>query len=348
MGKRWLCGLLSLLLAGGMVGCTPLTVATKQTDTYMDVFDTVCTVTAYGVPAAAFQEQSDALHGQLKRYHQLFDIYNTYEGMNNLKTVNDSAGGDPVPVEEPVLDLLEFGQRMYTLTEGRVNMLFGPVLALWHDARRQADSKATAADLPAKAALEQAAAYTSPEVLVIDRQAGTVRLTHPKARLDVGALAKGYAAQLAADYAARTLGWQSALLDIGGNLCAVGDKGGQPFTIGIRNPDTDSAKPYLMKVGVKDRAVVTSGDYQRYFTVDGVRYHHIIDVDTLYPAAHVRSVTVLHEDSGVADALSTALFTLPLEEGQALLEKVPGAEALWVLPDGSLRHSDGFEASILT
>lgn len=347
MGKRWLCGLLCLVLAGGMTGCAPMPAA-KQTDTYMDVFDTVCTVTAYGVPVAVFREQSDALHGQLKRHHQLFDMYNTYEGMNNLKTVNDSAGGDPVAVDTLILDLLEFGQRMYALTEGRVNMLFGPVLSLWHDARRQADSKATAADLPARSSLEQAAAHTSPQLLIIDRQAGTVQLTHPDARLDVGALAKGYAAQLAAEYAAETLGWQAALLDIGGNLCVVGDKGGQPFTVGIRNPDTDSARPYLMKVGVSNRAVVTSGDYQRYFMVDGVRYHHIIDVDTLYPATGMRSVTILYEDSGVADALSTALFTLPLEKGRALLAKVPGAEALWVLSDGQVQYSDGFEAAILS
>ncbi len=341
MGKRWLCGLFSLLLAGGLAGCTSFSEMTKQSATYMDVFDTVCTVTAYGVNETEFRQQEKKLHNELRRYHQLFDIYNTYEGINNLKTINDAAGGDPVAVEQPVLDLLSYGLEVYDLTDGRVNILFGPVLRLWHQAR-------TETALPDGTVLKQAAAHTSPDSLVIDRQAGTVSLTDPDARLDVGALAKGYAAEQVAAYAAGELGWTSALLDIGGNIRAVGDKGGKPFTIGIRNPDTESAKTYLLTVGVSDGAVVTSGDYQRYFTVDGKRYHHIIDRNTLYPTDYARSVSVLCADSAQADALSTALFAMPLQEGQALLSQVEGAEAVWVLPDGSLRYSDGFEAYILS
>ena len=93
--------------------------------------------------------------------------------------------------------------------------------------------------------------------------------------------------------------------------------------------------------------MVTSGDYQRYFTVDGVTYHHIIDPDTLYPADHWRSVTILCPDSGLADALSTALFTLPQQEGQALLDAF-GAQAMWVQPDGGILYSPGFREYIRT
>ena len=346
MGKRILCGLLSLLIAGGLAGCASFADAGKRSVTYMDVFDTVCTVTVYG--ARDFDSEAQRFHAELRRYHQLFDIYNTYEGINNLKTINDAAGGDPVAVEQPVLDLLSYGQQVYDLTQGRVNVLFGAVLTLWHDARTRAQEPEATASLPDPAALQKAAAHTDMSALELDVAAGTVRLADPYARLDVGAVAKGFAAQRMAEFAREELGWTSALLDIGGNICAVGDKTGTPFSIGIRNPDTDSAKTYLLTVGVQDGAVVTSGDYQRYFTVDGKRYHHIIDTHTLYPADCVRAVTVLCADSALADALSTALFTMSVADGKAFLEQIQGAEAVWVQQDGSLAYSDGFEAYLLS
>lgn len=106
------------------------------------------------------------------------------------------------------------------------------------------------------------------------------------------------------------------LISVGGNVCATGPKPetGQPWVVGIQNPD--APEEYLHTIYVEDFSVVTSGDYQRYFTVDGVAYHHIIDPDTLFPADYWRSVTILCPDSGLADALSTALFTLPQQEGR--------------------------------
>lgn len=347
--RRWLCGLLCLLLALSVIGCAPLS-AVPQTITWLDVFDTVTNLTVYGVEAEAFAEEAQRLHDRLVYYHQLFDIYHTYDGVNNLKTVNDAAGGQPVAVAEPILDLLEYSKEAYTLTDGRVNVLFGPVLKLWHDSREMALETPARAALPDPAALEEAARHTDPNLLVIDRDAGTVCLTDPDARLDVGAIAKGYAAEQVAQYAATELQWESALLDVGGNVRAIGGKPGlgsaQPFTIGVRNPDTDSARAYLLTVGITDMAAVTSGDYQRYFEVDGTRYAHIIDVDTLQPARHVRSVTVICPDSGLADVLSTALFTLSVEEGRTLLSQHKNAEAVWVLADGSLAYSADFDRYI--
>ncbi len=336
--RRLLCLLCSLLLAGGLWGCAP----GGQTVTYMDTFDTVCRITAYG----AAQEDFDRLHGELVRYHRLFDIYNTYEGISNLKTINEAAG-QPVTVGEDILDLLAYGREMYTLTDGQVNILLGTVLELWHTARVAALADPTAATLPSPAALQAAATHTAIDAMVIDRQAGTVQLTDPAARLDVGALAKGFVANRLAAYAREQLGWTSALLDIGGNVCAVGGKGNLPFTIGIQHPDVTAAG-YLATVQVADVSVVTSGDYQRYFEVDGTRYHHIIDPTTLQPATPMRAVTVIATDSAMADALSTALFTLPLSEGQALLSRVEDAEAVWMEADGTVTYSDGFEGYMVS
>ncbi len=346
MVKRVCCVLLSLLFVGGLVGCAPFSSKPRRSQTYMDVFDTVTEITVYGMSEAEFFADVEKLHDELTAYHRLYDIYNTYPELNNLKTVNDAAGGAPVKVDGRILDLLEYGLDAYERTDGRVNILFGAVLSLWHEARERGLADPETASLPDAAALTAASAHVLPDALIIDRAAGTVRLTDPAARIDVGAIAKGYAVEQVARYAERELGWSSALISVGGNIRTIGGKGGAdsdtPFTVGIQNPDTSSAKTYLTTVNITDMAVVTSGDYQRYYTVDGKTYAHIIDPQTLYPAAHVRAVTVVCADSGLADVLSTALYCLPPEQGKALLEKAPNAHAVWVLTDGSLEYSEGF------
>lgn len=137
------------------------------------------------------------------------------------------------------------------------------------------------------------------------------------------------------------------LLSVGGNVRATGPKpGGENWVVGIQAPGGESGA-FLHTLYVRDVSVVTSGDYQRYYTVGGVRYHHIIDPTTCRPAAYWRAVTVLCADSGLADALSTALFTLPQAEGQALLDRY-GAEAMWVDASGGEVFSPGFSAYLRT
>ena len=137
------------------------------------------------------------------------------------------------------------------------------------------------------------------------------------------------------------------LISVGGNVCATGpkDANGTPWVIGIQDPDNGSG--HLHTLEVTGGSVVTSGDYQRNFAVDGEFYHHIIDPVTLFPSKYWRSVTVVCEDSGLADALSTALFLLPQEEGQRLLNE-SGAMAMWMDRDGKLFYSPGFEEMIRT
>ena len=143
---------------------------------------------------------------------------------------------------------------------------------------------------------------------------------------------------------AREQGMGHLLLSVGGNVCAVGGKlDGTPWQVGIENPQLESQKPYVGTVRLSGKSIVTSGDYQRYYTVGGKRYCHIIRPDTGMPSGYFPSVSVLAEDSGLADALSTALFNMELEEGLALVEAWPGVEALWILEDGGIRCSSGFK-----
>lgn len=337
--------LLALLL---LCGCTAAPAKTEETAskryeaTFLTLFDTVTTIVGYAETEADFTATAQAIHDDLLEYHQLYDIYNEYEGMNNLKTVNDHAREAPVSVDRKIIDLLLFSKDLYTRTGGKVNIAMGSVLSLWHDARELGVQYPDEAALPDRDALERAAAHTDINSIQIDEEKGTVFFSDPEVRLDVGAIAKGYAVQQVCGSAPAGL-----LISVGGNVCATGPKPetGQPWVVGIQNPD--APEEYLHTIYVEDFSVVTSGDYQRYFTVDGVAYHHIIAPDTLFPADYWRSVTILCPDSGLADALSTALFTLPQQEGQALLDAF-GAQAMWVRPDGSILYSPGFREHIRT
>ena len=305
--------------------------------TYLDVFDTVTSISAVTDGEEIFRQQAEGIHGLLLRYHQLFDIYNDYPGLNNLKTINDHAGIGPVKVDGEILHLLNDCRDYYERTNHAVNAAMGSVLRLWHEARTAGLDDPAHAALPDAAALQKATAHTDWAAVEIDEEAGTVYITDPELRLDVGAVAKGWSAQRAAEAAPKGF-----LISVGGNVCATGpkDDDGTPWVVGITDPDGGSE--YLHTLYDTDRAIVTSGDYQRYYVVDGEIYHHIIDPATLYPARRFCSVTVICRDSGLADALSTALFVLPQAEGETLAQSC-GAEAMWVDLEGNRFYTPGFQ-----
>lgn len=309
---------------------------------FLILFDTVTTIVGYAETEEEFQRTAQDFHDKLEEYHRLYDVYNEYSGVNNIKTINDNAGGEAVRVDRRVIDLLLFCRELYELTEGRVDVTMGSVLGLWHEAREHGVDNPGDAALPDGDALRAAAEHTGFQLLEIDEEASCVRLTDPLARLDVGAVAKGYAVERVCESSPAGL-----LVSVGGNVRATGPKpeGNAPWVVGVQDPNGGAG--YLRTLYVGDSSVVTSGDYQRYYTVDGVRYHHIIDPDTLYPARYWRAVTVLCADSGLADGLSTALFLLPYEEGAALAERC-GAEAMWAAEDGTLLCTDGFQEAVRT
>ncbi len=336
--RRLIAAALCVLLL--LSGCAKEPTNKQYTATFLDVFDTVTTITGLAESEEAFQTAVDAIHQELLKYHQLFDIYNDYEGFNNLKTVNDGAGQEPVTVDEAILDLLEDCKDYYDLTGGMVNVAMGSVLALWHDARENANNAPQNAALPAESALQAAALHTDIENVRIDREKSTVYLVDREMRLDVGAVAKGWAAQRVAENAPTGL-----LISVGGNVCATGPKAQDtPWVVGVNDPDGGE---YLHTLYIETGSVVTSGDYQRYFVVEGKCYHHIIHPQTLQPGGEFRSVTVVGPDSGLADALSTALFLLSYEDGKALAEK-NGVQAMWVTADGEKLYTDGFYQLIRT
>lgn len=310
---------------------------------YFNWFDTVTYVYSYaGDPAEAFEERTAGVSGVLTEYHRMFDIYHEYSGINNLCTVNRLAGGDPLPVDEKLIDFLLYARDLYEATDGEMNILMGAVLSIWHDHRTAASEDPAAATLPDPATLQEAASHTDFSLLEIDEEKGTIRLTDPAASIDVGALGKGYATEMAARYLEEQEAW-GYVLNVGGNIRIVGQKpDGSGWKTAIKDPkDPDSS--YAAVLEISDTACVTSGVYERFFTVDGKQYHHVIDRDTLFPAEQFASVSIVTKDSGLADALSTALFCMPYESGRSLAEKL-GAEVLWIEHDGTLRYTDGMQA----
>ena len=324
-------------------GCQQQTKAeSKQYNaTFLTLFDTVTTVVGKAESQEAFTAKAQTVHDSLLVYHQLFDIYNDYDGIVNLKTVNEQAANAPIVVDPIIIDFLLDCKEYYVLPGSKVNVAMGSVLALWHEARNEGIDDPANASLPDIEALKDASAHTDFDTVVVDEAASTVYFTDPAVRLDVGAVAKGWATQRVAETAPEGL-----LISVGGNVCATGpkDDAGTPWVIGVNSPDGDG---YLHTLTVTEGSVVTSGDYQRYYTVDGKNYHHIIDPETLMPSEYWRSVTVLCPDSGLADALSTALFLLSRDDGQALLD-ICKAEAMWVDDQGQEFFSPGFQDYIKT
>lgn len=334
-----------VLLALLLTGCAAPAAQSAPTiyeASFLELFDTVTFIKGTAESQEAFQETAQSIHDELERYHQLFDIYNDYEGLNNLKTVNDMAGIAPVEVDAAIIALLTDCRSYYELTGGKVNVAMGSVLQLWHEARNDGINDPANAKLPDMDALKAAAEHTGFDSIVIDEEASTVYITDPNARLDVGAVAKGWSAQRVAEMAPANM-----LISVGGNVCATGPKTADtPWVIGVQDPD-GAGEAYLHTLYVTGGSYVTSGDYQRAYTVDGKSYHHIIDPETLMPSVYWRSVTIVCDDSGLADALSTALFLMPQEQGQALLDAC-GAMAMWVDGDGNVFCSPGFEEIIRT
>lgn len=294
-----------------------------------------------------FMELMRGMDDRLLRLHRLFDIYHSYEGMNNLKTLNDQAGQGKVKVDADIIRLLQFGKEVHKLTNGRVNIAMGSVLKLWHDAREAALAHPDKASLPSEEALKEAALHCNIEDVVLDPQANTVEILDPQLRLDVGAIGKGFAAEEVCQWA-QEAGYVSLALNMGGNVRVLGFRDGRstPWNIAVQNPVPSESRPYLFVAKLVDQALITSGVYERYFEYKGERYHHLIDPDSLQPSRRYLSVSVLTESSAMGDALSTALFMLSEEEGKQLIDSLPNTEAYWVRPDQTEFATAGFEAKI--
>lgn len=338
---------LSFAIMLSFCSCSSISKKERFTKSFLDLFDTASTVIAYDDSAEKFEDSFNRFYTALEEYDHLYSIYNSYEGVVNLKYVNENAMNEPVEVDQKIIDLLKFGKDVYSISGGKTNICFGAVLRLWHEAREYSNDNPADARIPEMADLIEANKHTNIDDLIIDDEKNTVYFTDPDLRLDVGSIAKGYAVNEVCKMAEKEL-WSSAAISIGGNVYTFGyknDDGKTLWNIGIENPQPD-AEDYLTNVKITELSVVTSGDYQRYFTVNGEKYCHIIDPDTLMPSNFVSSVSVICQDSAMGDALSTTLFSMPIDEGVKMVNGMDGVEAVWVDKDYNVTYSESFQQYI--
>ncbi len=315
-----------------VIGLTPNEYNRYETGR-IDLFDTVVSMVGYTKKSSDFDGMALTVFNELERWHRLCDGFKGYDGLNNIKTINDNAGIKPVVVDDDLLDFLEYSKEMYELTDGHTNIALGALTDAWADFRNES------VGLPTDETLENAASHTSIDNLIIDRQNKTAFLTDSKARLDVGAIAKGFAVERAAQAAERE-GFSGFVISAGGNIKTVGlAQNSNTWNVGIKTSDSSEVVSVKLAAGY---SLVTSGDYQRYVEFSGTRYCHIINPKTKYPADIYSSVTVATRDSGLADALSTALFCMDYEQGRALIEALEDVNAMWVTKGGNVYKTNGF------
>lgn len=313
---------------------------------FYNAFDTVIDLVAYCKSEEEFNRFAKLTEDSFQELHQIYDRFHTYPNVNNVKTINDNAGIEPVKVDERLIVLVKQAVEWYDVSKGTSDIAIGPVTSIWHEYMERYKGDSTGSEIPKMEALQAANKLNNIKGIVVDEAAGTIFLKEKGMELDLGGVAKGYATELVARKL-EAAGLTSFLLSAGGNVRA----GGKPLDgirerwgVGIQNPDdlTGGENSLLDTVFVVNKSVVTSGDYQRYYMYGDQRMHHIIDPSTLMPATKYRAVTIVVPDSGLADMLSTALFLLDIEEGTKLAKSL-GAEALWVKPDGSIAVTDGMQ-----
>ena len=300
---------------------------------YYDVFDTVTVISGYSKSSKSFNEGSSRAYEKLKYLHRLFDAYNEYQGLNNLATVNKNAGIAPVAVDKELLELISYSKELCESTSGAFDVSCGALTLLWKNAAN-ADTPVP----PDEESIKSASELSGFDAVELDFVKGTVYITKAGARFDLGAVAKGYACDVAVDILKNDGALSGASVSLGGNVYVFGVKSdGDKWQVAVRSPFEEGN---LCTLSLADTSVVTSGDYQRFFMHGDKKYHHIIDPETGYPSERFSQVTVISESSALADALSTALFVMDYEEGMALAKEM-NVQVIWVDREENVHTTDG-------
>ena len=327
--------LLCILLACSVLGGCAQAEPQKYSTSFFDVFDTVTTIIGYADSQETFDRVVGEARQQFVRYHQVFDGYNAYDGVHNLYYVNQNAASGPVPAEPELMTLLAWIRDLQPSLEGRVNVAMGAVLRLWHDAREAGVA------LPDEAALREAVGHVDMSQMILDEQAGTVYFADPELSLDLGAVAKGYTGDRVMERF-RAAGVTSAIISLGGNVQALGRKpDGSLWQVAVQDPEGSG---YAAVLSVADKAVITSGGYERYFEEDGKIYWHIIDPATGRPAENgLESVTIAADSGVLADGLSTALFVMGADKAAEYWRTNGGFDFILIDDGGTVTITEGLE-----
>ncbi|MCR8645269.1 FAD:protein FMN transferase [Paenibacillus sp. N1-5-1-14] len=295
------------------------------------IFDTLVTLKVYS------KKVTDQ---HFKEMHELMkDIdlkMNREHAGGELNKVNAQAGKEAVQVSKETFDVVKKAFNYSELSKGYFDFAIGPLVDLWQIGKE-------GAHVPAKNEIAHAATLVNYKEVTLDEANHTIKLNKEGMSIDLGGIGKGYAADKLADYL-RDHGMDSAIIDLGGNIYAVGSKvEDRPWNIGIQDPNQARGNQ-IGKMKITDQTVVTSGVYERFFVENGVHYHHILDPHTGYPVKNnINSVTIVTKHSTDADALSTTAFALGIEEGLKLMNSLEGVEALFITNENKIYATTGIK-----
>lgn len=345
--KKNILSIILITLLISLLGCSQNKLSQYKETTFDVGFNTPFTMIAFADSQESFDQLFDEMKDEVREMHKLYDIYNNYDGINNVKTINDQAGIEKVKVDPLIIDLLVLAKSYATETDYKFDPTLGPILEIWHQARERGielNKKDKPGISPSEEMLLDAYQYVGWHFVEIDEAASTVYLNDKRASLDVGAIAKGYAVEKVADSLEKK-GVEHGVVNGGGNVKTIGTKiDEEPWVVGVTNPDQDNNKSVLSLAFDESMSIVTSGDYERYFVdEDGNHQHHLIDSKTLQPARISRSITITTENSTLADVLSTAYSMTTLDEAKEFTKQlnVKDLGLVWVFDEK--QDNDDFE-----
>ena len=291
---------------------------------------TIVNITLYDNPK---QEIFDEIFNAIEEIETMMTINNATT--SEIIEINRQAGLEAVKVSQNTFDVIKAGLTYSELAKGKFDITVGPLVKLWEIGFDDAH-------VPEASEIENSLTLINYKNVELNEKDLTIKLTQPHMMIDLGGIAKGYAADVTASIL-KQHGNKHAIINLGGNVYAYGEKPNQAaWKIGVQNPFSTRGE-YLGIASVKDKTVVTSGTYERYFEQDGVIYHHILDPQTGYPVQNnVMSVTIIADSSMTADALSTTAFALGIEQGLNLIESISWVEALYVTDEKQLYATSGF------
>lgn len=262
-----------------------------------------------------------AIASAFKEIEKIDKIANNFDPNSEISRFN-AAG--KIQASPDLLNMVRASLKYYTLSQGAFDITVGPLVNIWKEKIREAENKSRGLTLPAENQIKKALSLVGSNKISLNSNESSIRFTQSGMSIDLGAIAKGYAADQAVKRL-KELGVQSALVNAGGNIYCLGRKGSRKWRIGIRHPrKPDEIAFYL---DLENQAVATSGDYEQFFILDKKRYSHIIDPKTGYPVDNkLSSVTIIAPDAAASDGLSTIVFVLGKEKGLELAGKIDGVK----------------------
>ena len=333
--------LLTVLSVTLLSGCSTSGTSDQKISKQGFYFDTIIQITLYGTSDEAY---IDECFKMAKKYENM--LSNTVD-TSEVSKINASAGSSGVDVSDDTLELIKKGIEYGDLSSGKFDITIGKLSDMWNfseiaENSASDDNEVDASVIPSDESIQTELSHVDYHNIQID--GNNVMLTDPDAKLDLGGIAKGYIADKMKEYL-QSKDITSGIINLGGNVLTIGEKSdGSDYTVGIQKPFDESGSP-VCTVKVKDKSIVTSGIYERYYKVNGKIYHHILDTDTGYPVENdLYSVTIISDSSCDGDALSTTCFALGIDKATELINSLSGVEAIFVTDDYKIiTTSDTYE-----